>query len=318
MDPTEVSGGVAAVYILGVAGSLAALGFLWLEYRRRSSWSAAASAILAVVWSAAALGGWWWGTARWAWAACLVLGTACGIAFLLHWPRARNVLASLARPRTVWIVMLVAAPASASLLAWRLNRPDNAPFDPLLLPMERKEIRQVHVATDRGRLLPVFSLVVPDTAQQYEQAYLAERQFSWRIIRTGDPDPTYNCHGWVFTAGRFALRSEDVEAILEDNQYEKVDEPQPGDLIVYRDDEGRVLHTGLVRSVIANEIVLIESKWGPLGRFLHGPEDQPWGENCAYYRSPRPGHLLPVIEDAAPPQSSLAEKSSDAPSTKGL
>ncbi len=314
MDPAEVSGGIAAVYILGFAGSLAALAFLWLEYRRRFRWSAVASAALCALWLAAALGAWWWGLARLAWAACLVLAGACGVASLLHWPLARNVLAWLARPRTVWILMLVAAPASASLLAWRLNRPETPPLDPLVLPMERKELEQVHVATDRGRLLPVFNLVVPDTTEEYEQTYLAERHFSWRIIRTGDPDPTYNCHGWVFTAGRFALRSEDVELILEDNQYTRVDRPQPGDVIVYRDDQGRILHTGLVRSVIGNEIVLIESKWGPLGRFLHGPEDQPWGDNYAYYRSPRPGHLLAVIEGPRPPESALAERSSDAAS----
>lgn len=316
MDATEISGGVAAVYILGIAGSLAALGFLWLEYRRRSAWAAKASAVLGVVCSAGAVGGWWWGAARWAWVACLALGVACGLAWLLHWPQARNVLASLARPRSIWIVMLVAAPASASLLAWRLSQPDDLPLQPLVLPMERKEIEQFHVATDRGRLLPVFNLVVPDTTQQYEQAYLAERHFAWRIIRTGDPDPTYNCHGWVFTAGRFALRSEDVELILEDNQYQKVDQPQPGDLIVYRDEQGRILHTGLVRSVIANEIVLIESKWGPLGRFFHGPEDQPWGDNYTYYRSPRPGHLLAIIEGPVPSETSTVHASSNANSAR--
>ncbi len=312
MDPAEISGGVAAVYILGFAGSMAALGFLWLEYRRRSCWSAMASAASCAVWCGAAFWAWWQSQAQAVWLACLVLGVVCGLASLLHWPWARSVLASLARPRTVWVVMLVAGPASASLLAWHLNRPEDTSLDPLILPMERKELNEVHVATDRGRLLPVFNLVVPDATEEYEQAYLVARQLSWRIIRTADPDPTYNCHGWVFTAGRFALRSEDVELILEDNQYTKVDEPQPGDLIIYRDDQGRILHTGLVRSVIAGEIVLIESKWGPLGRFLHGPEDQPWGENYTYYRSLRPGHLLAIIEGPAPASGSLVERSSNA------
>lgn len=314
MDPAEISGGVAAVFILGFAGSLAALGFLWLEYRGRSWWSATGSAVLCALWLGAALGAWWWGLARLAWLACLVMGAVCGVASLLHWPLARQLVVQLARPRTVWILMLLAGPASASLLAWHLNRPEDPPLDPLVLPMDRKELEQVHVATDRGRLLPVFNLVVPDTTQQYEHAFLAERQFSWRVIRTADPDRTYNCHGWVFTAGRFALRSEDVELILEDNQYARVDQPQPGDLIVYRDDQGRILHTGLVRSVIAGEIVLIESKWGPLGRFLHGPEDQPWGDNYAYYRSLRPGHLLAIVEGPVPTESSLAGRNSDAAS----
>jgi len=53
-----------------------------------------------------------------------------------------------------------------------------------------------------------------------------------------------------------------------------------------------VIHTGLVRFVDDDGVILIESKWGPLGVYLHPPEAQPWGHDFTFYRSPRPGHLL--------------------------
>ena len=40
--------------------------------------------------------------------------------------------------------------------------------------------------------------------------------------------------------------------------------------------------------------VLIESKWGFLGRFLHEPKNQCYSQDFAYYRSPRQGHLLRI------------------------
>jgi hypothetical protein len=95
-----------------------------------------------------------------------------------------------------------------------------------------------------------------------------------------------------------------VEAILCDNGYQRADTPLKGDLIVYRNDPGMILHSGIVLEVVHENLVLIESKWGPLGRYLHPPEYQPYGSIFAYYRSPRQGHQLPVVN--------VAERSSGA------
>ncbi len=301
MDQSRAAAGLVAVCVLGIGGPFAALAFLWLEVRRRFREARALSGSLALVLVLGSTGSYFAGQTPEIWGPSAVLASVCATAFVLHFSIVRKAIRWFASPTAVWGLLLVAAPASATLLAWGLNQPDDCPITPAPLLIEREEIPQFHVVTDAGRRLPVYTLVLAESATEFEHAFIAERHFACRVIRTGDPDPSHNCHGWVFTQGRFALRPEDVEDILADNHYEKVAEPQPGDLIIYRNVEGQIEHTGLVRSVIAGEIVLIESKWGPLGRFLHAPEDQPYGTDYAYYRSARSGHLVTILEEPQSP-----------------
>ena len=74
----------------------------------------------------------------------------------------------------------------------------------------------------------------------------------------------------------------------------KVAEPEPGDLIVYRDVDNSIMHTGVVKAIGKDGFSLIESKWGFHGRFLHESKVQAYSDNFAFYRSPRNGHLLKV------------------------
>jgi hypothetical protein len=115
------------------------------------------------------------------------------------------------------------------------------------------------------------------------------------LIRLAPPTVESNCHGWVYTGGRFAVRSRDVQAILDDNSYSMVAGPQAGDLVIYRDANHQIAHTGLVRLVKEDGSVIVESKWGPLGVYLHPVLAQPYGSRFAYYRSRRDGHLLAVL-----------------------
>jgi hypothetical protein len=103
-----------------------------------------------------------------------------------------------------------------------------------------------------------------------------------------------NCHGWVFTDGQYLLWSKGVERILEDNGYELSQSPLPGDLIVYRNASGGISHTGLVQAVYLGGLVVIDSKWGLGGRFIHGPEQQPYGNRYGFYRSARQGHTVAI------------------------
>ncbi|MGI8980525.1 MAG: hypothetical protein ACR2FY_14955 [Pirellulaceae bacterium] len=109
-----------------------------------------------------------------------------------------------------------------------------------------------------------------------------------------------NCHGWVFTGGEHLLWRDGVELILEDNGYELCQTPLPGDLIVYRNPDGETMHTGVVKTRLFGGGLMIESKWGVGGRFVHRPEQQPYGNNYSYYRSARQGHAL-AIRPAKPP-----------------
>jgi hypothetical protein len=139
--------------------------------------------------------------------------------------------------------------------------------------------------------------------------------FRERIIEVAATDDRANCHGWVFTGGRYAVGGHDVDAILADNQYHPVQEPQPGDVIVYRDAQGKVMHSGLVR-LADGDLVLVESKWGAHARYLHRPLDQAYAAQYGFYRSPRQGHLI-SLEGEASDGESLGGLGSDAIASVG-
>jgi hypothetical protein len=151
----------------------------------------------------------------------------------------------------------------------------------------------VTAQTDKGTPIRVFTNRIggnPDHSA--EDAFLRGAALENRVIQTAPPDKTYNCHGWTFAAGQYHLVGREVELILADNGYTPVEQPAVGDVIVYRDETGAITHTGVVKATGADGVVLIESKWGVMGRYIHTPENQCYGPNFTYYRTPRPGHLL--------------------------
>jgi hypothetical protein len=149
--------------------------------------------------------------------------------------------------------------------------------------------------TDRGRRVPLFHYREADGTSFDLSRYGVSEELVSLVIAVAPPDWQANCHGWVFTEGRAVIRGHMVDAILSDNGYGRIDKPQTGDLIVYRDAEGVPSHTGIVRAA-GPKGVLIESKWGFLGRYLHEPEQQGYSQSFAYYHSPRAGHVLRIEE----------------------
>jgi len=159
--------------------------------------------------------------------------------------------------------------------------------------IELREVRTVKAVTDRGRRIRLGTLGRPVSEADLsgvENDHIRTHDLNRKIIVRTKPDPSCNCHGWLFTDGQFWVAGDAVDDILEDNQYTLVSTPSVGDLAVYRAIKGEVVHTGIVRSV--DGCTLIESKWGPMGRCIHCPEDQPFGGECQFYRSARSGHLL--------------------------
>ncbi|WP_439623583.1 CHAP domain-containing protein [Gemmata sp.] len=155
---------------------------------------------------------------------------------------------------------------------------------------------RARAATDRGTpvvLREPVAAAAPEAADPAtsEERFLAAAQLSDQIIRRGCGGAQTNCHGWVFTGGRFRLSADDVAVILAENGYREVAVPAPGDAVVYRTN-GAVTHTGVVRYVTPGEPVLIESKWGDLGVFLHAAERSPYGTDFTFHRSDRRGHTL--------------------------
>jgi hypothetical protein len=171
--------------------------------------------------------------------------------------------------------------------------------DSMLRPADER------LVTDRGHPVPLFTLAKegPDGG---EREWMKHSAASLSVLRTGPADQNYNCHGWVFAGGRGWLYPSEVDDILRDNGYERVSTPRPGDLILYRGVTGEAAHTGLVR-VAEGRLILIESKWAWLGRYVHAPYDSPYGSDICYYRSARAGHQLAGANSGpAPDRSSVS------------
>jgi hypothetical protein len=148
--------------------------------------------------------------------------------------------------------------------------------------------------TDRGRTVAGREPAVrrsPDELISIEKHTFATFLANGRILRTGPCDESSNCHGWVFTGGRFWLAPVDVEIILADNGYAPVSDPNVGDLVIFRRNS-EIAHSALVHSAIPGHNVMVEGKWGWGGIYLHAIADSCYGKEYTFYRSSRSGHLL--------------------------
>jgi len=183
-----------------------------------------------------------------------------------------------------------------------------------------RPVAGVCAVTDRGQPIPLFhyeALLAASAAElSGRQAALAtaqgrrefllemEGQFLDRVFpnkqevfRLAEPSPLYNCHGWIFSGGRFGIEDAFVARILEDNSYSSVPQPDEGDLVIYRQGADAV-HSGYVRSV-EQGVVVVMSKWGPFGVFLHPVEAQPFSPDWTFHRTTRGGHQLLIDRRAA-------------------
>jgi hypothetical protein len=152
--------------------------------------------------------------------------------------------------------------------------------------------RRATAYTDTGRPIGLVANGegdFPSEESRAQEAHLGQK-FPLTLIRTAKPDPGSNCFGWVFTGGRYWINGIDVDKIMADNSYQRVYDPQPGDVIIYRGYVGEVIHAAVVR--VAGEPVFVEGKWNCLGVYLHAAQEYPFAPNYDYYRSERNGHLL--------------------------
>ena len=126
-----------------------------------------------------------------------------------------------------------------------------------------------------------------------ESGLCRKQRLEVKLIQTDGPDVSYNCHGWVFTGGKGWVRGSNVARIIRDNGYQEVTSPAPGDIAVYRDHAGEVTHTAVVRGQMQDGTLLLESKWGKLGRYIHTEKGQPYAVHaCTFYSTERGGHVL--------------------------
>jgi signal peptidase I len=144
------------------------------------------------------------------------------------------------------------------------------------------------------------------------------------IVKIADPSDAYDCHGFTFTKGFRWINDfevlngekdvQTVSKILKDNGYFAVaaNQAQAGDIVVYRNNNdygnNKITHTGKVVGVKGNGDIIVESKWGALGRYRHKIDRVPpsYGTGTVY-RTNRQGnfgnqHFLGVGEPAEGPK----------------
>ncbi|HEX3148444.1 MAG TPA: hypothetical protein VHR66_10195, partial [Gemmataceae bacterium] len=158
--------------------------------------------------------------------------------------------------------------------------------------------------TDAGRNIPLWDASLVRSTKEVNEVELhalTDLGFAQRMIRTGPASEITNCHGWVFAASKYWVAPDDVDQLLLDNKYVSVSEPRPGDLVIYRQGNN-ILHSAVVRTLMDNGPVLVESKWGWMGTFIHSVTGSCYGQIFTYYRSPRQGHTLAGLNDNSKPQ----------------
>lgn len=225
---------------------------------------------------------------------------------------ARGVAALIVRvrsPRWQWSALAVVCPAVAGALLLQSPAPQLEPVKssdspPAVLIPPLRMLPVNSAVTDAGNDLTLWATEVPipsgEDLTAAETRELRRQGLLTGVIRTALPDRSYNCHGWIFTRNHCYIPDWAVDSILKDNGYMAVDFPAAGDLVVYRNDLGVAFHTAQVWAIGDDGQILLESKWGWMGRYLHRPEQSPYGSKWTFYHSRRHGHVLRNQLDSLP------------------
>jgi hypothetical protein len=133
----------------------------------------------------------------------------------------------------------------------------------------------------------------------WENSFLVQGNWDSHVIRRVPAEDTCNCHGWVFSGGRYWMNPDDVARILKENGYQLISDPKPGDLaIYYSGSSDDIAHTAVVKGSLTDD-VLVEGKWGALGVYLHPSRESTYGVNVRFYRSDRKGHVIAGLDRPA-------------------
>jgi hypothetical protein len=230
----------------------------------------------------------------------VAVSSMCIAGLLLRSQQLRQWASHAAHPVMMWCLVLLASVAAAIFVIGGANPPTDTSDLPIPAAAGFHILPSVVAITDTGRELPLCAYDDAETLAAEERNTLNVERYQHLIIKIAEPSTRCNCHGWVYFGGQYAVRSRDVETILSDNRYEVVEQPAVGDLAIYKSGE-EITHTALVRVVREDGMVICESKWGPLGVYLHPVDVQPYGTNHKFYRSDRDSHLVTVLPTTSRP-----------------
>jgi len=128
-----------------------------------------------------------------------------------------------------------------------------------------------------------------------EQKMLERENLSDKVKKLSTVTTDYDCHGFTFLAGAEWINNSEVEKILKDNGYSVAQNPSVGDVVIYRDNNGLIQHSGIVAAVSGNTVTRVISKWSVYGLYEHNLKDVPanYGENIKVYKSNRTSGNFP-------------------------
>jgi len=148
--------------------------------------------------------------------------------------------------------------------------------------------------TDKGNPIHLYNGAT--VRDRDDESWLHAHDYDFQLVKLDVDEGDCNCHGHVFAGGRYWVLGRDIPAILNDNGYLETDSPIQGDLVIHRNSEGGVIHTGIVRASGPGFPVLVESKWGQLGVYIHPVDRTPYSGPRNYYRAARGSHLIRIEE----------------------
>lgn len=233
----------------------------------------------------------------------LAIGTAMSLVVGTKLSQHAVILAM--RPRVVMSALLILSLGAAVYVNWVATQPVDDSDQPLIVGSYFHPIEGLVALTDLGQALPLIAYDDEEAIGDAERRYLDSEKFRHQVISLAAPKAACNCHGWIYAGGRFAIQSRYIDNLLADNGYVEVARPQASDLVIYRGSGETIEHTGLVRMIGDDGLILVESKWGPLGVYLYPVDSQPYGNSRKFYRSPRAGHLVAIVPDSGLPAAKL-------------
>ena len=212
-------------------------------------------------------------------------------AWLLQFEPVLSRLARLAQPKAAWAGLLFLSLVASRFLAANVLNSIQPQLSPAEIDLADVPVLATQAVTDKGRGISLFHFKMHSASAEIQKFVAQNEKDRAQLIRLLESNPASNCYGWVFTRGQYGIRDAEVPIILSDNEYVEISQPQDGDLVVYRRGDD-ICHCGVVRIVDRHAPVLVESKWGPFGVYLHAPSTQPFGGDSRFYRSARPNHML--------------------------
>lgn len=111
-------------------------------------------------------------------------------------------------------------------------------------------------------------------AIQAQRSFLEKVPILGYHVARRDPTGRYNCHGLVFASRRTQVDNPelpvDILDLLARDEYRITDDPQPGDLVIYRSEVrgSEVDHSGIVLRIEMGAVFVL-SKWGELEEYEH-------------------------------------------------